>query len=251
MADASANAIGAWVHGLATGVAHGVVNAHNWVENQPSLQEGIASFVNGLTNGAGNQMQAQVATAAPKAAKAAAKPAGDPNAGATVTLGNGTTVTLPSAAWLKAHPATAAPQSQVGYGSANPGGAPQGGTAQPAAAAQSAPPMTNFDILRQMALGNPGMTRGDVGTVASALAQLSPTKGMTPLEAAKMQTMQQYLARNDAMTQQALAAAGNDPLTREKILTTNLTNLRPIFAPPNPVGDVNASMGFQQPGAAY
>lgn len=208
-----------------------------------------ADFVHGLMTGhalaSGPQLQARVATSAPAKATAPA----NPDAGQTVTLGNGMTVTLPSAAWLKAHPATPAPQGSIN----DVGGSVNGGGAVPAAAAAPAAPPTNFDILRSMALSNPGMTRGDIGTVASALAQLSPVKGMSPLDAAKMATMQQFLARNDAITQQALAAAGDNPLKREKALTDNLTNMRALVASPNVLGDVNAAMGYgglPQPGAA-
>lgn len=236
--DTAANAIGAWLHGLATGAAHAVVGAHNYVESQPSLQEGVRDFVGGLVNGGGGQMQARVAVPAPKAAAAKGS-----NAGRTVTLGNGMTVALPSAAYLKANQAEAAPQGSINDVGGRTFLTPPSAADIKAASATSSAPVNNrpanaFDFVRQAALGNPNLTIGQLGTVADAASRLIPQKALVPKD--------QVIAQYSDLANRYAAMAAHDPnyaKTPAGQAHYNLIqNLRSVVTP-NPMFDV-ANMGL-------
>jgi hypothetical protein len=226
--DAAANAIGAWLHGLATGAAHAVVGAHNYVESQPSLQEGVRDFVGGLVNGGAGQMQARVAVPAPKAA---APQGGGPR--------------MPSAAFLKANPAVDAPQGSVndvgGRTFLKPPSADdiKAAIAQASGGSASADsrPANAFDFVRQAALANPKLTIGQLGTVADAASRLIPQKALVPKD--------QVIAQYSDLANRYAAMVAQDPnyaATPAGQAHANLIqNLRSVVTP-NPMFDINQAL---------
>jgi hypothetical protein len=49
--DSSAQALGAWLHGAGAGAVNAAKTFHNWVEAQPSLQQGLGAFARGVIAG--------------------------------------------------------------------------------------------------------------------------------------------------------------------------------------------------------
>lgn len=231
--DPAANAIGAWLHGMATGVAHAATGFHNYVEGQPSLQQGVSDFVRGLVGGSDPAQARAVAADPPKAA--AAKSGGNPDLGPMVTLGNGQTVRMPSAAWIKAHP-----PEPISAGA----GTPQGAGPTPAAAGQSPAdnrPANAFDFVRQAAMNNPNLTIGQLGTVADAAARLIPQKALVP----KDQVIAQY---GDLANRYAQKLAEDPNYAKSPVGQAHynlIQNLRSVITP-NPMFDV-ANMGLYNP----
>lgn len=222
----SAGELGDLVHAGAVGAFHAVTSP--FYNGGAAIGSGAADFVRGLVTGhAVAQANAAAAPAAAPAKSAPAK-AGNPDAGPVVTLGDGTRVVMPSAAWLAAHPAEKVDMSQAPVAAA-------------AAAQKSSGPQSPLDVVKQAEAENPGMSRAQLAQVVAYATKLAPVKAQLPKDQAVTRytaLAEDYAQRTAADPNYAKSQAG----TAQKEL---IDNYRPVIGAPNMTADtLNAGAGM-------
>lgn len=212
------------------------------IVNAPGIVEALApptmDFIHGLMTGhaaataGGGEMQARVATSAPKAAAAKPAKSGDPNAGATITLGDGTKAVMPSAAFLAANPATPYAGGPVaGAISASSGGGSSGAT-------------TPLDIVRAAAMANGGLSLNQLGAMSEALGRLiPPVTQRVPTMRDQAIGLGLQIAQQKAAADMADAKKNNDPVAYRKATDDLFQNVRTLGASPNQMFDVDQVAG--------
>ena len=153
------------VHNVASMYAPAAIAMH--------LGPAVHDFVTGIMGG-GKSAGSPAAVAAKQVVnKQVAAPS---NAGATITLPDGTKAQMPSAAFLKANPATA-------YG----GGPVAPAAAAPAAAGSSSP----LDVVRAAAMANGGLSLNQLGALTESVSRMIPPVTQKPVSV-KDQILGQY-----------------------------------------------------------
>jgi hypothetical protein len=219
--DVAANAIGAWLHGLATGAANMAVGAHNYVMAQPTLQQGVSDFVRGLVNGA----PAAPAASAPAKVAAPAAPA-----------------TPKAPVYTPAFLATQ-PNFVQQFNASNPDKAV---TDAPSSGAPAPP--TPLDVIRAAAMNNGGLSLNQLASLSESVARTVPQAVKPVPLTSKEQAGAQYLSSaNDYAMRMAMnpAYAATDT---GKAHAQLLANLRALASVPNPINDAATGMPLQVQG---